>query len=176
MKHLATLRNELESKNNFEWFNSMCELLKKKEFPNVRQFIDIIGREDQEIKRENRGSKFLIPYDKRFNWACINPDLEDIGDSIPIEGLAFGGEHFEIKMPDLLHKFPEYKITGNTYDGGSQIFLFPIPVEYEFSAISLSTEKEPEEIENINELIFNSVSFKFGEKLVQGRDGFSLIR
>ena len=175
MKQPTALRNELETKNDLEWFDAMCDLLTKDNHPTTNQLSDLIGYDKPNPKDEVRGSKFLTPYDKRFTWACINPNL--IGDEgSPIEYLAFGGELFALRMLDITKRFSIYRTQRNIYDGGTQIFFYPIPNTYEFTALDFWIRQEPEEIDNVNELIFHSVTFKFGDKLLLARDGYYMKR
>jgi hypothetical protein len=176
MIHPKSLRNELEAKNDLEWFDAMCDILKKVKYPTTNQLVELIGVDKPNPNNEVRGSRFLIPFDERFKWACINPNLIEFETDKPIEYLAFGGESFSLKMVDIAVRFPVYRIQRNIYDGGTQIFFHPIPSDYEFTAIDFWIRKEPEEIENINELIFHSVTFKFGEKLFLARDGYYMKR
>jgi hypothetical protein len=175
MKQPTTLRNELETKNDLEWFDAMCDFLTKDNHPTTNQLTDLIGYDKPNPKGEVRGSRFLIPYDKRFTWACINPNLIEVADS-PIEYLAFGGELFTLRMLDITKRFPVYRTQRNIYDGGTQIFFYPIPSTYEFTALDFWIRQEPEEIDNVNELIFHSVTFKFGDKLLLARDGYYMKR
>jgi hypothetical protein len=100
-----SLRNELETKNDLEWFDTICDILKKDNRPTTNQLTDLIGYDKPNPNREVRGSRFLIPYDKRFTWACINPNLiKDATDS-QIEYVAFGGELFALKMLDITKRF-----------------------------------------------------------------------
>jgi hypothetical protein len=176
MLQSATLRNDLESKSDIKWFDAICNFLKRSEHSTTHQLTQLIGSEKPNPNNEDRGSKFLIPYDKRFVFACINPNLLPNDTDKPIEYFAIGGKDFSLPMSDLLLRFPEYKTQRDTYDGGTQIFFYPVPKEYEFSALSFDIDKEPEEIENIAALIFHSVTFKFGDKLLLGRDGYHMRR
>lgn len=176
MLQSETLRNNLESKSDLEWFDAICELLKRRNHPKTHQLTELIGRKKPNPSNEIRGSKFLIPYDKRFAFACINPNLFSNDTDKPIEFFAAGGKDFSLKMSDLLLRFPEYRTQRNTYDGGTQIFFYPVPSEYEFSALSFDIDKEPEEIGKIVSLVFHSVTFKFGDHLLLGRDGYHMRR
>jgi hypothetical protein len=138
--------------------------------------MQIIGTEDPNVRREVRGSKFLIPFDSRFKWAAINPDLAANDPDKPLEHLAMAGANFNLKMTDIVNRFPNYRTRRNTYDGGTQIFFYPIPSKYEFSAIDFWIKQEPEDIGNIEELIFHRVGFQFGDNLGLARDGFHLKR
>ena len=170
------MRSELEAKNDLEWFDAMCEILKHAKQPATNQIVDLIGVDKPNPQDEVRGSRFLIPFDKRFKWASINPNLTESEIDRPIEYLALGGEPFTLRMIDIAKRFSVYRIQGNVYDGGTQIFFYPIPSVYEFTAVDFWTRKEPEEIENINELIFHSVTFKCGHKLLLARDGYYMKR
>lgn len=176
MTQPALLKNELESLNDIDWFDAMCGILTKDKCPKTNQLTQIIGTEDSSFIKQNRGSKFLIPFDKRFKTACVNPDLTEDDVDKPLDCLSLGGVNFSLKMVDILHRFPDYKIQRNTYDGGSQIFFYPVASKYEFSALSFQIESEPEDISNVNSLIFHHVVFQFGENVVAGRDGYHVRR
>jgi hypothetical protein len=171
-----SLRSDLETKNDLEWFDALCDLLTKEKHPTTFELMQILGSEDLNVSKEARGSKFLIPFDSRFKWAAINPDLAVNDPDKPLEYLAVAGANFNLKMADIASRFPNYRTQRNTYDGGTQIFFYPVPSKYEFSAIDYWIKKEPEEVENIEDLIFHGVAFKFGENLILGRDGFNLKR
>jgi hypothetical protein len=163
-------------KNDMEWFDWMCDILKKINHPTVRQLTELIGADRPNPGNEIRGSKFLVPFDKRFTWACINPDLSGIAQDRPVDFLAFGGENFNLKMVDIVNRFPNYRVQRNIYDGGSQIFFYPIGDGYEFSALDFWIKSEPEEIKNINGLMFHGVAFNFGDNLSLFRDGYHMKR
>ncbi len=91
MLQSETLRNNLESKSDLEWFDAICELLKRRNHPKTHQLTELIGREKPNPSNEIRGSKFLIPYDKRFAFACINPNLFSNDTDKSIEFFAAGG-------------------------------------------------------------------------------------
>ena len=176
MTQLATLRRDLEKKDNLAWFDSICDILKRYNLPSTHQLEQFIGIEKPNPDKQIRGSKFLIPFDKRFVWACINPDLLPTDTDKPIDYFAIAGKDFSLKMSDILDRFPDYKTKRNTYDGGTQIFFYPLSNEFEFSGFSFDIQEEPEDIEDIKSLMFHSVTFKFGDKLIEARDGYSLRR
>jgi hypothetical protein len=176
MTQFATLRSDLEKKDDLAWFDSFCDLLKRDKLTSTHQLAQFIGNEKPNPNKEIRGSKFLIPFDKRFVWACINPDLSPTDTDKPIDYFAIGGKDFSLKMSDILDRFPNYITKRNTYDGGAQIFLYPLSNEFEFSGISFDIREDPEDIADIKSLIYHSVTFKFGDKLIEGRDGYSLRR
>jgi hypothetical protein len=176
MLQSAILRNDLENKSDLEWFDAICDFLKRDKHPTTHQLTQLIGSEKPNPNKEIRGSKFLIPYDKRFVFACINPNISQNDTDKPIEYFATGGKDFSLNMSDLLLRFPKFRTQRNTYDGGTQIFFYPVPDKYEFSALSFEIDKEPEEIENMATLMYHSVTFKFGDKLLLGRDGYHMRR
>lgn len=176
MTNSTLLTNELKSLSDIDWFDRMCIILKHPQCPTTLQLTEVIGTEDLRFSKENRGSKFLVPFDKRFKTACINPDLSDDDVDKPLDYLSFGGLDFNLKMIDVINRFPDYQTQRNIYDGGTQIFFYPISKKYEFSAISFQVEKEPEEISDIDSLIFHQVTFHFGDKVILGRDGYHVRR
>lgn len=165
----------LESLSDIDWFDGMCSILAKHKCPTTNQLAQAIGIEDLRFSKENRGSRFIIPFDNRFKTACINPDIlyNDVDQSL--EYLSFGGTDFNLRMSEITHRFPAYKTQRNIYDGGAQIFYYPIPSNFEFAALSFPVDKEPEDID-ISSLIFHHVTFHFGENIVLGRDGYNVRR
>ena len=150
----------------------MCELLTKEKKPSTHSLIELIGLEAQ-IPKEKRGSRFLQPFDKRFKLASINPDSDE---DLPIDFLSFGGQAFQLRIFDISERFPTYQFQRNIYDGGTQIFFYPVPERFEFTGISCYTRRELEDIQSSDDLIVNEVSFLFGDNVVLGRDGFHLKR
>lgn len=176
MASSTSLRIELASKDNLAWFDTLCDILRKRKAPSVHQLERLIGIEKSNPNNEIRGSKFLVPFDKRFTWACINPALTSSQGDRPIDYFAIGGKNFQLKMSDIIDRFPLYRTNRNIYDGGTQILFYPIADEFEFSGISFDRPEEPEDIAAIKSLVFHNVTFWFGNKLIQGQDGYSLRR
>jgi hypothetical protein len=172
---ISKIQSELIAKNDLDWFDGMCEILKKENRPTVALLTNIIGTENKDIARHQRGSRFLIPFDKRFKTSCINPDIDIPEEDVKLEYLSFGGEKFGLKITDIRARFNNYLIRPNLYDGGTQIFFYPVSELYEFSAISLWVAEEQENIRNIDSLIVHSVSFDFGKHLIELRDGYSMV-
>lgn len=170
----SQLRQQLISKTDLEWFDSICDMLKKEAKPTTHRFIDIIGTEKPNPNNQIRGSKFLNSYDKRFDGASINPDLKDDEANKPLSHLGFWGEKFKIKIGDIVERFKTFSLQSNIYDGGTQIFFYPVPEEYEFTAISFWTELDINSIDNIFDIEVNDVTFKFGDKLILLRDGYTM--
>ncbi len=176
MKEPKISKSDLESLNDLDWFDKMCSILAKSICPTTHELTQAIGTEDSRFSSENRGSKFLIPFDKRFKTACINPDIAHNDVDRPIDYLSFGGTDFNLKMVDILQRFPNYKKQTNIYDGGIQIFFYPTPRQFEFAALSIHVDRELEEIGDINSFNFHNVAFHFGDKVVLGRDGYHVHR
>ena len=170
----SQLRQQLISKSDLEWFDRICDILKKDSKPTTSGLIDIIGTEKPNPNNQVRGSKFLDSYDKRFNGASINPDLKDDEADQPLSHLGFWGENFRIKIGDIVERFKTFNLQSNMYDGGTQIFFYPVPEEYEFTAISFWTELAINSIDDIFNIEVNDVTFKFGDKLVLLRDGYTM--
>jgi hypothetical protein len=176
MSDINQIREKLCSRTDLEWFDSICDILKKENNPTTHRLTNIIGTEKLNPNNEIRGSKFLDTYDKRFKVACINPNLATIDSDQPLDYLGFWGNSFKIKIADIAERFVNYRTVINTYDGGTQIFFYPISTEYEFSAIDCWTEKEDDVIENLTELEVKGITFYFGNKFIQGRDGYRMRR
>lgn len=176
MTDSSHIRQKLLSQTDLDWFDSICDILKKDANPTTHTLENIIGTEEPNPKNEIRGSKFLDTYDKRFRGACINPNLKSDQPDQPLDYLGFWGATFKIKIGDIHKRFNDYKTVINTYDGGTQIFFYPVSKEFEFTAIDCYTDKDESEITNLLDLEVHGVTFKFGDHLVQGRDGYSMKR
>jgi hypothetical protein len=163
------------SRNFIDWLDEMCNLLEKTNNPTTRKLERIIGAIDQTVSRDRRGSKFLIPYDNQFSFASINPDLKDDEEDRSLEHFAITSKDSILLMSDLTKRFPEFRVTRNVYDGGSQILFYPIDPKFEFRGLAFLNEKEPEQIE-VSNLYSRSIAFLFGETLYQFRDGYHLRR
>ncbi|MCX2682069.1 hypothetical protein OOZ15_19120 [Galbibacter sp. EGI 63066] len=176
MTDIQQIRKKLASLTDLEWFDTICDILKKENNPTTHRLTDIIGTEKPNPNNEIRGSKFLDTYDKRFKGACINPSLSIDDPDHPIDYLGFWGDTFKITIGDISARFKDYKTQINTYDGGTQIFFYPVPKDFEFTAIDCWTNKNEDEIDNLADLQVGGVTFRFGDNLVQGRDGFGMRR
>jgi hypothetical protein len=175
MNDFLEIQQKLSKQPSLEWFDSICDLLKKENHPTVSLLTNIIGPENLNIKKGNRGSKFLIPIDERFKIASINPDIEFNGTDAKLQYLSFGGPDFSLSIRAVKERFGSYLVQSNIYDGGTQIFFNSVSDEYEFTAISFYFEDEKENIKNSDELLTHSVSFHFGHKQVKLRDGYTMI-
>ena len=176
MTQYAILKSNINNIDDLTWFDRLRDFLKRDKHPLTRQLEEIIGIEKPNPDKQIRGSKFLIPFDKRFVCACINPDLLHTDTDKPIDYFAIFGEDFSLKMSDIIARFPNYRTKRNTYDGGTQIFFYPLSNEFEFSGISFDIPQELEDIADIKSLTFHSVKFNFGDKLKEGRDAYILRR
>jgi hypothetical protein len=170
------IREELEMKSDLDWFDSFCDILKKSSNPTTLKITNILGNEKANPKNEIRGSKFLDTFDKRFKSVGINPILNFHDNDMPLDFLGFVGNNFKLNIGDIAERFKDFKIQHNSYDGGTQIFFYPIDTEYEFSAIDCWTEIETENINEIKKIYIKSISFKFGNQLRLFRDGYSMKR
>jgi len=179
MIDIVKLRKELETKNDIEWFDAMCNILRRDQTPTTKKLSEFLGVEKPNPKHEIRGSKFIDPFDNRFDRVAINPILSNNEIDNPIDYISFSSFHekkLKLKSSDIISRFPFYRTQLNTYDGGTQFFFYPVPEYFEFTALDFWTEKESEEIKNPLDLIFNGVAFGFGNKLTLGRDGYNMKR
>lgn len=176
MTDSSIIKQKLSSQTDLEWFDSICELLKKEANPTTQTLENIIGTEKPNPKGEIRGSKFLDTFDNRFRSAYINPNLTSNQTDQPLDYLGFWGDTFKIKIGDIQKRFNNYNIVINTYDDGTQIFFYPVSDEFEFTAIDCWTDKDESEITSLLDLEVHGVTFKFGDHLVQGHDGYSMKR
>ncbi len=119
---------------------------------------------------------FLIPFDKRFDGSAINPIIGDTDIDKQLDYLSFWGKKFNLRISDIVNRFSNYRTQINIYDGGTQIFFYPIPDSYSFTAISFHTDKEFDEIINPLDLNVHSVTFLFGDKLLKGNIGYTMSR
>ena len=168
--------SDLEPLSDTDWLDKMCKILERNKCPTTHQLTQAIEIEDSRFSKENRGSKFLIPFDKRFKTACLNPDITHNDVDRPIDYLSFGGTDFNLRISDIVQRFHNYKTQRNIYDGGTQIFFYPIPKQFEFTALSFHVDREPEDITDMNSLIFHHIAFHFGDNVILGRDGYHVRR
>jgi hypothetical protein len=175
MIDIPAIQKKLLSSSNLDWFDNVCDLLKKENYLTVSVLEKIIGDEDKRYTIENRGSKFLTPFDKRFKTFAINPDINTTEIDAKIEYFSIGGTDFNLMIKDIRKRFDKFMIESNIYDGGTQLFFYPIPEYYEFSAISFYIREEKESIKNVEDLVVHSVSFHFLRNPVKLRDGYSMV-
>jgi hypothetical protein len=174
MDYSEILIKKLNAQNDLEWFHSICKILERDSSPTTKKLLKILGLEKPNPEGTVRGSKFLIPFDKRFDSISIKPDISLFDSDKPIDFLSFYGKKFALKSIDVVREFPDYSVQINTYDGGSQVFFYPIPTRFEFTALSFDVVDENVKINP--QLYFNYIKFHFGNILTQGREGFSMKR
>jgi len=150
----------------------MCNTLTVENHTSVEAMMNLIGNEDFSTPKDRRVSKFLKPHDTRFSYASISPDVPLEQANCPISYFGIGGKAFVISFEEIRLLFPVYRIQCNTYDGGSQIFFYPVSKKYSFKALSFQKEEEPEDLPPENELFANNLQFQFGSHLTLGRDGW----
>ena len=176
MIDVLSARKELETKTDLEWFDMICELLKKIYFPTTKLFNELLGIEKNNPTGEIRGGKLLIPFDDRFNWCWISPNLSENSFDKPLDSLSIGGGSFVLNNSDIIERFPDFQKRVNTYDGGTQFFFYPVSDVYEFTALDFWTDRENSTINNNFEIVFNSVTFEFGDRLTDSRTGYGMKR
>lgn len=151
----------LESLNDSEWFNEICELFTEKNNVQLLDFMKLFGKTDDSILRERRGSKFLVPFDKRFAAVCVNPDLVDETINLPLEFASFRGIEFCLKKSLVLDKFKTYQIVGDYRTESTKLSFENIPTGYTFTKITLSIDIEIYDFKHDEDYIFHNLQFYF---------------
>lgn len=166
---------EINVSNSKEWLNLVCDLLRENKSISTQTVSKLLGVENTEIKKENRTSKFLIPFNKNLKYIAINPDLEPFEMDCPITYLSFCGKNIQLKLTDLISLFPNFKLVENTYDGGFQIFFHPIKNDFDFKAISCQLFENKIDITKLDEIIINNISFLFKPNKIKTRAGYTMV-
>lgn len=151
-----------------------AKLVTRDRRPTFGHACGLLGILKQDPSRERRGSLFLEPFDRRFSYISLNPDIDDRDSDLPLEHIGLTGPPFSLGLRDVFHRFPRHKLKLNTYDGGYQIFFHPVPRRYEFTTLGASTDLV--DIADPRDLIVNNVTFYFGDALAEYRDGFAMRR
>jgi hypothetical protein len=160
--------------SDLEWFTTFCGLLTRVKKPTLGYALQLLGTPKEDPPRERRGSLFLAPFDRRFAYVSVNPDVAGNPPDLPLEHVGVSGPQFSLRIADILRDFPEHRLKYNTWDGGNQIYFYPVPKEYEFTA--LDSHIDLDDVPDPRELMVNNISFHFGDRLVEYRDGFAMRR
>ena len=169
------MKESLDHKSDLEWFDFMCETLKKNNYPTVKKLKEIIGGVSLAPIDKYKYGELLIPSDNRFKWAWINPLVSNDGGNHSIDDLSFDGANFTLNMKDLTSRFFKYRVENIT-NGNTQLFFYPVPECYNFSAISFKTNQKIKDIANGYTLMLESFSFQFGAKLFSTQSGFIMTK
>lgn len=174
MEREASRFDELSSGlSDLAWFDAFCGLLTRERDPRVGDVCAVLGSPELDPPPARRGSLLLRPRDARFSFAFVNPDVDDAAFEWSLERIGLRGPPFSLSMADLLHRFPPPRITFNAFDEDYQVFFHPVPARYEFTALSVSTDRG--DIADPG-LVVDNVQFHFGDGLLERRDGFATRR
>lgn len=164
---------------DLEWFDNMCEILKCDNKPTTQKLVNILGTEKANSGNEIRGSKFIESFDKRFETIYLSPNISPGEEDRPLEYLGFSGNRFTLLSSEIAKRFLNYRVQINTYDGGFQFFFYPVPINFEFTALSFDVYDESAVIQNVKietGIKFHNITFHFGDKMTLGRDGYLMRR
>lgn len=161
MESIIELKKELEEKSNIDWFDHVCNLLKKEANPTVFKMMKIFGNEKPNPNNEIRGSKFLVPYDNRFGIGFIGPDLQEGDNDRALSYLGFTGHSFQVCFKDIAKRFGYGAPISDIYGGGTYYVFNWIPDFYVFNSICFWTKLEISEINDKYDLIFDNITFTF---------------
>ena len=165
----------INKKSGLDLLKSICELVSNNNSQSTKNISELLGVENTKYKRDERGSKFLIPKNENLSHIAMNPDLDNNEKDKPITFLSFGGQNLNIKLKNLTELFPNVELTENMYDGGIQLFFHPIDSRFDFNAVSCQLFTEYKTIEEIGELNINRISLWFEANKIKTRAGYSMM-
>jgi hypothetical protein len=175
-KNIVTEFKNINIKTGLDLLKSICELVSNNNSQSTQNISKLLGVENKKYKRDERGSKFLIPKNENLSHIAINPDLDDYENDKPITFLSFSGKNLNIKLKNLTELFPNFELTQNTYDGGIQLFFHPVDSRFDFNAVSCQIFTEYKTIEEINELNINSFALLFEPNRIKTRAGYMMTK
>ena len=154
-------KQHLETLNDSEWFNEVCELFSKENNIQVLDFMKIFGNTNDLIEKDKRGSKFLIPFDKRFKNISINPDIENENINSVLESCSFVGSEFCLKKSLILDKFKTYQTIEDYQTESTNLLFENIPSEYNFKQVIVGINIEIYDFNHEKDYVFHYVKFRF---------------
>lgn len=166
--------NNLNNTTSREWLGIITKVFTKGNSLSTKYISDILGTENTKYKRDERGSKFLIPKNKNLTHIAINPDLDNNETDQPLTFLSFSGAKLNLKLIDLMEFFPNVEIVKNTYDGGIQLFFHPINSRFKFTAVACQLFTDYKQLEDLYDLNINEFSFMFQPNKVKTRAGYTM--
>lgn len=165
----------LNNTKSKEWLHEISEFLTEGNSQSTKSVTEFLGTENKRHKRNERGSKFLIPKNQNLSYVAINPDLERSDSDKPVTFLGFFGEKLNLKLHDLIELFPEFEVMNNIYDGGIQIFFHPVDNRFDFTAVACQVFTEYKTINELTNLKIDRVSFMFKSTKRKTRAGYTMI-
>lgn len=169
--------NKVENLNKTtskEWLNLITEFLSNGNCQSTKAISELLGSKNKKYKRNERGSKFLIPKNTNLNYVAINPDLDDTEKDKPITFLAFSGEKLNLKLNYLTELFPNVELVENTYDGGIQLFFNPVNNRFDFTAVACQIFTDYKTLDELTDLNINGITFMFKPNKLKTRVGYTM--
>jgi hypothetical protein len=167
----------LSQKQGIEWFDAICDVLKRSNRPTVHSMRKLLGTLAPE-NRYDQTWRDIVPFDRRFGDVGIRPGLPEDGPDAPLDGLSFA-RGFSLRVGDIARRFADYTCTFNAYDDGTQISFYPVPPDYEFTAVDVWTSRDdlPWLAKKAAvDVVVDNVRFGFGDVRFRLRDGFHMRR
>jgi hypothetical protein len=164
----------LNNSTSKEWLNLITEFLSNGNTQSTKVISESLGSENKKYKRNERGSKFLIPKNTNLNYVSINPDLKDTETDKPLTYLAFSGEKLNLKLEYLTELFPNVELVENTYDGGIQLFFNPVDNQFDFTAVTCQIFTDYKTLDELADLNINGISFMFQPNKLKTRAGYTM--
>lgn len=171
---IVTETKKLNNTTSKEWLNLVTEFLSNGNSQSTRAISEFLGSENKKYKRDERGSKFLIPKNENLNYIAINPDLEESETDRPVTFLAFSGEKLNLKLDYLTELFPNVELVENTYDGGIQLFFNPVDKRFDFKAVACQIFTDYKSLDELADLNINGISFMFKPNKLKTRAGYTM--
>lgn len=94
---------------------------------STRSIIGLLGKEDESITRNNRGSLFLIPKSNEYLSIALNPDLKE-GEDKPIDFISLDFKNLIITISDLIQENDHFKVSYLPYDDNYYLSVTPINI------------------------------------------------
>ncbi|MBB3125303.1 hypothetical protein FHS04_002847 [Mesoflavibacter sabulilitoris] len=167
-----TETKRLNNTKSKEWLYLITEFLSNGNSKSTRAISDFLGSENKKYKKNERGSKFLIPKNTNLNYIAVNPDLEETETDKPVTYLAFSGEKLNLKLNYLTELFPNVELIENTYDGGIQLFFNPVDNRFDFTAVACQIFTDYKSLDELTDLSINGISFMFKPNKIKTRAGY----
>ena len=174
LRKTVTETKNINNTTSKEWLILITEFLSNRNSKSTKTISELLGSENKKYKRNERGSKFLIPKNTNLNYVAINPDLENTETDKPVTFLAFSGEKLNLKLNYLTELFPNVELVENTYDGGIQLFFNPVDNRFDFTAVACEIFTDYKTLDELTDVNINGISFMFKPNKLKTRAGYTM--